>query len=102
MAGVSRDGERATVQPQGAVAAAGAEELKAQLARLVGDGVVHLTLDFGQVLMVDSMGIGVVIAAFNSVRNCGGSLKVVNLPTDVGSLFHTMRLDRHFEIHTQN
>lgn len=101
MSQVTRDGANATVKPQGAVAAAGATTLKTELAELVGGGATHLTLDFGEVLMVDSMGIGVVIAAFNSVQQAGGSLKVVNLSADVGSLFRTMRLDRHFEIHTQ-
>ena len=102
MSEVTRDGTNAAVKPQGAVAAAGAAALKAELAALVKAGAIHLTLDFGEVLMVDSMGIGVVIAAFNSVQKAGGSLKLVNLSADVGSLFRTMRLDRHFEIHTQD
>ena len=102
MSEVTRDGERATIRPRGAIAAAGADALKDELAQLVRDGATHLTLDFEEVLMVDSMGIGVVIAAFNSVQQAGGSLKVVNLSADVGGLFRTMRLDRHFEIHTQD
>ncbi len=102
MTEVTRDGTSATVKPRGAVAAAGAATLKTELAALVNAGAIHLTLDFGEVLLVDSMGIGVVIAAFNSVQQAGGSLKVVNLSAEVGSLFRTMRLDRHFEIHTQD
>jgi len=98
MSEIIRDGAHATVKPKGAVAAAAAAALKAELAALVNDGATHLTLDFDAVLLVDSMGLGVVIAAFNSVEQAGGSLRVVNLSAEVGSLFHTMRLDRHFQV----
>jgi anti-sigma B factor antagonist len=48
--------------------------------------------------MVDSVGIGVIIATHNSLNKVGGKLKVTNITKDIYTLFTTMRLDRHFTV----
>ena len=60
--------------------------------------IEELTLDLKQVKMIDSVGLGVIIAAHNSLRGIGGKLTVKNVSNDIYRLFKTMRLDQHFEV----
>jgi anti-anti-sigma regulatory factor len=52
--------------------------------------------------MVDSVGIGVIIATHNSLDQKGGKLRVINIADDIYGLFSTMRLDRHFSVEKAN
>lgn len=86
------------VKPGCDIVASGAEELKKKLLTLVKRGVKDLTIDLAGVEVMDSMGLGVVIAAHNSISGLGGKLKIVNASEDIFQLFRTMRLDQHFEV----
>jgi anti-anti-sigma factor len=48
--------------------------------------------------VVDSSGIGLLIATHNSLKTKGGSLRVANASPDILNLFKAMRLDRHFTV----
>lgn len=48
--------------------------------------------------MVDSVGIGVIIAAYNSLSQSNRQLKVINVAQDIYGLFSTMRLNRRFTV----
>jgi anti-anti-sigma factor len=85
-------------KPDRDIVASGAEELKKKLLVLVKRGVKELTIDLSGVQMMDSIGLGVVIAAHHSMSSTGGKLKVSNASEDIFQLFRTMRLDQHFEI----
>jgi anti-anti-sigma regulatory factor len=50
------------------------------------------------VQMVDSVGIGVIIAAHNTLNQSQRELKVINVTKDVYGLFTTMRLNRRFVV----
>ena len=60
--------------------------------------IKDLTIDLGGVEMIDSVGLGVLIATHNSLRQAGGQLAVANPSPDVQSLLRTMRLDKHFKV----
>jgi anti-anti-sigma factor len=80
------------------ITASGARDFKDRLLNLVKDGIEDLTLDLKQVEMVDSVGLGVIIAAHNSLHSLGGTLTLKNVSNDIYRLFKTMRLDQHFEV----
>jgi anti-anti-sigma regulatory factor len=48
--------------------------------------------------MVDSVGIGVIIASHNTLNQADRKLKVINVTKDVYGLFTTMRLNRRFTV----
>lgn len=77
-----------------AIAAEAKDELKALVAGSEGD----FTIDLEGVEMVDSKGLGLLIAACNSLSASGRWLKIAHASTDIIELFHTMRLDKHFII----
>ena len=62
------------------------------------EGVKKLVVDLNGVEMVDSVGIGVLVAAHNSISKNGGHMSLSNVSQDIYNLFKTMRLDQHFEV----
>ena len=58
----------------------------------------EVTIDLEGSEMVDSVGIGVIIAAHNTLNQAGRKLKVINVNKDVYGLFTTMRLNRRFTV----
>jgi anti-anti-sigma factor len=95
---VIRDGKKARVVPSSDVTAAVVEILKPQLKELVRDGVDTLVFDLAHASMVDSVGIGLLVAAHNSVQKSGGSISVVGASTDLADLFKALRLDQRFTV----
>ncbi len=98
MSCIERDGDIAVVYLQENLVALTAGSVREELKELVQNGVKTLTIDMGQVEMVDSVGLGLLIAAHNSLPNNGGGLNLRNLNSDLLDLFRTMRLDKHFHI----
>jgi anti-anti-sigma regulatory factor len=65
---------------------------------MIKSGVLHLTLDLAGARMVDSTGIGLLIAAHNSLKTAGGELKVIHASSDIAALFRTLRIHKHFSV----
>ena len=72
-------------------------ELKQELQGLVDQGE-DLAVDLQAVNIIDSKGIGLLIATHNSLQENNKSLEVLNPSEDVLNLFKSMRLDKHFSI----
>ncbi len=87
-----------TVKPGKDIVASTAPELKTELLKFIEGGVKELTVDLDNVGMVDSVGLGVLIAAHNSLHKTDGTFSVVNASEDIYKLFQVMRLDRHFTV----
>ncbi|MFP4168633.1 MAG: STAS domain-containing protein [Desulfonatronovibrionaceae bacterium] len=75
-----------------------AEDLRSRLKEALDQEPPGLVLDMQETRYVDSMGIGVLIAAYNSCRNKQVEFKVINVDKEILELFTTMRLDQHFSI----
>jgi len=71
---------------------------KAKLTKSVKQGIVDLVLDMKGVERIDSMGLGLVIAAQHSMAAAGGKLSLKNVPENLFQLFRIMHLDMIFEI----
>jgi anti-anti-sigma factor len=92
--------ESDVIKPGKDVVASMAGEFKNNLLDLIKKGIKELVIDLSGVEVVDSVGLGVMIATHNSLSKSGGKLKVINASEDICRLFQTMRLDQHFEIQT--
>jgi anti-anti-sigma factor len=75
-----------------------AADFRQDLLKEVESGVKRLVVDLNDVQMVDSVGIGVLVAAHNSLSKTGGQMAVSNVSQDIFNLFKVMRLDQHFEV----
>jgi len=96
---VKREDNKAVIQPSGeTIVAATIPELRLKLRGAVEEGVRELVIDLAGVRMVDSSGLGLLIAAHNSVRKVGGRLSVIHACTDLLELFQSMRMHQHFSV----
>lgn len=87
-----RDGWQ-VVEVTGELELATAPRLRQQVVSLVGGDCIRLVLDLTGVDFIDSIGLGVVVAALKRTRARGGDLRVVAPHDRVRSLFTLTRLD---------
>lgn len=87
-----------TVNPAGDLTASRLPALRMRLQEKVNAGIIHLTLDLSETRMVDSAGLGLLIAAHNSLKAHGGELKVIHASNDILDLFRTMRIHQHVSV----
>lgn len=80
------------------IVAANSEDIKQKLKDALSDDLKVLTVDLDKVQQVDSVGVGVLIACYNSLRKEGKEFKLINVDTKIFELFQVMRLNKHFEI----
>ena len=98
MSEIIRNGDKATIKPGVDVVASMAENFKNELLSAINDSKEDFIIDLEGVEMVDSVGIGVIIAAHNTLNQSDRTLKVINVIKDVYGLFTTMRLNRRFTV----
>jgi anti-anti-sigma factor len=89
---------KAVVEAAGDLVAARVPALRAEWCDLVDAGVLHLTLDLAATQTVDSAGLGLLIAAHNSLNKAGGDLTAIHAAPHILDLFRTLGIDRHFNI----
>jgi anti-anti-sigma factor len=73
-------------------------EIRQELNQLIKGGCTHLVIDLTGVQMIDSSGIGILVAAHNSLNQRNGKLEIINVSDDLFELFGSMRLNQHFSI----
>ena len=64
----------------------------------IKEGLVELTIDLNGISVVDSMGIGFLISAHNSLLRIDGKIEAINVTGEIMDLFKSMRLNQHFSI----
>ena len=98
MSEIIREEDKITIRPNDNIVASMSHEFREELLSLIGEEGKGLIVDMKDVLIIDSVGIGILVAAHNSLSKNGGKLTVINLSEDIYRLFQTMRLDQHLEI----
>ncbi len=98
MSEILKEQDKVVVKPGMDVVASMAGELKSELKALIDQGVKDMTIDLDGVEMIDSVGLGVLIAAHNSLRQGGTGLALRHVSKDIHRLLKTMRLDKHFTL----
>jgi anti-anti-sigma factor len=98
MSEIMNQGDQTIIKPGVDIVASMAEDFKAELLSVINESSVGVVIDMEGVQMVDSVGIGVIIAAHNTLNQSQRELKVINVTKDVYGLFTTMRLNRRFVV----
>lgn len=98
MAEITKDGARVIVRPGKDLETSMVVSLKNELHQALNDGATEIALDLSETVMMDSMGIGVLIAAHNSLKQNGEQLELLNVSADIMKLLQITRLDKHFKI----
>lgn len=95
---IQHKGTQATITLGENLVASLVPDLKGAMKALLREGVTKLAIDLSQVSIVDSTGIGCLIAAHNSLTKINGGLTVFGTSSDIYELLCSMRLNRHFTI----
>ncbi len=81
------------------IVASNAEKIRKKFQAVIEtEDIKELTVDFADVKMIDSLGIGVIIATHNSINTKEGVFSIINADDNIYKLFKTMRLDSHFSV----
>jgi len=86
------------IVPEGDLVSATAQVLRQKMLAAIDNDPSGLTVDLGNVRILDSVGLGVLVAAHNTLSRAGASLSLVNVSSEIGSLLKAMRLEQHFSI----
>jgi len=91
-------GQITEIKPGCDVVASAADELRSEIKNVLARGAKDVRINLTGVQMIDSVGLGLFIAAHNSLQKVGGKLTVVNASAHLHDLFRNMRLDQHFSV----
>jgi anti-anti-sigma factor len=75
-----------------------ASTFRTQILTNLNQGDKEVSFDFNGLETLDSKGLGLLIAAYNSSRNNGGKVRIKNAPEKILKFMNTTRLDKYFEI----
>ena len=75
-----------------------APPVKQKLADLVSEGQVKVVVSMSSVTFVDSTGLSTLVSGLKRCRQSGGDLKIAELQQPVRIIFELTRLDKAFEI----
>lgn len=95
---IRREGEAAVVAPHGDVVSSAAPQMRIAMRDLVHSGVRDIVFDLENTTMIDSDGLGLLMAAFNSISSVGGTFSVVHASEDILDLLTTLRIHQHFAV----
>jgi len=73
-------GENKVIKPGKDLIASRADNFRKRLLKIVEERIREIDIDFASVKTVDSVGLGVIIAAHNTLKNAGGKLRLINVP----------------------
>lgn len=90
--------ETLVIQPTVNLTATNAEELRGELERVVADQTGNVVIDLASVDMIDSKGLSVVLACYQTLSAQSRDLTVLTNNEDLQRLFHIMGLDEHFTV----
>jgi anti-anti-sigma factor len=89
---IERDQNSCRVEAGKELTAALIPSLQAALKKEIDSGALIITFDLRNTAMLDSSGIGLLIAASNSLARKQGELRVANVSEDIYHLLQSMRL----------
>jgi len=94
----TQDAGVAVIRPVGDIVAASVPDLRTEMRGSIAAGARRVTIDLTRVEMIDSVGLGLLIAAHNSLTRVGGELSVINASKEILDLFVAMRMHQHFSV----
>jgi len=89
---------KVVLAPDSSIVASNVPDLRARIRAAIENNSGGLVLDLAKVDMIDSTGIGLLVAAHNSLAKTGMALELINTSQDMLDLLRSLRLDQHFGI----
>jgi serine/threonine-protein kinase RsbW len=90
--------QQGSVRLTGDLTAVLVPEIQASLKEMMGNGARDMVFDLTDTAMLDSSGMGLLIAAANSLGPLGGKVRVTNVCPDIFRLLKSMRLTARLNV----
>ncbi|MEO0479441.1 MAG: STAS domain-containing protein [Planctomycetota bacterium] len=74
------------------------ETIKQTIVEKIDDGIEHFVLDFDNVKIIDSCGVGLIIVANNLTSSRSAGLYLANIKPFIVKIFEIMRISKHLNI----
>lgn len=95
---VTANDEIVTVRPDEDVVAGAVERLREVLRGALARNAREIVLDLANVKRLDSCGIGLLLAAHNSLCKSGGGLRVVRASGEIVETLRALRIHHHIGV----
>jgi anti-anti-sigma factor len=93
-----QNNQQGSVRLKGDLTAILVPELQVSLKEMMDNGARELVFDLASTVMLDSSGMGLLIAAANSLAPLGGKVRVTNVCPDIFRLLQSMRLTARLNV----
>ncbi|MFD3921494.1 STAS domain-containing protein [Streptomyces sp. NPDC058595] len=87
------------LEADGEVDAHTAPMIREAVIKLLDEGHLHFVLDLGFVTLLDSNGLGVIVAITKRIREHEGSLRIASVPGRILKIFDLSGMRESYEIH---
>jgi serine/threonine-protein kinase RsbW len=91
-------GDTATIVFQGDLTAQSLDALRLKLKTLIAKGAHGIVMDFSNVTTVDTSGVGLLAATYNSISKAKGTLKIIGASDTLFQFLTGLRLNAFFQI----
>ncbi len=98
MSEIIEDKRLITIKPDKDIIKPMAEEFRDELLKVAQDNNKNFKIDLTDVKEVDQVGISILVAFHNLLKDNGNELSIVNVSDNVHKLFKRLRLDVKFNI----
>lgn len=95
---IEQNDQQGSVRLEGDLTAIVVPNLQGDLKEMLNKGTSELVFDLTKTAMLDSSGIGLLIAAANSLASKGGKVRVTHVGRDIFRLLQTMRLTARLNV----
>lgn len=92
------EGDSALLKFKGKLVSEDLDQPRQKIKNYLQQGVRSVTMDMSKVTFIDSSGIGLLAATYNSVSKLGGELKIIGLSDEIYDSFINLRLHTIFKI----
>jgi anti-anti-sigma factor len=93
-----RDEDRTTIVLEGDLTSANLNDFRGITQFEIDRGGKLFCIDFAETEIIDSMGVGCLVATYNSIRHKEGTLKLINVPEHLHEILRIMHLDHIFTV----
>ncbi len=98
MSKTKQESKVTTLRPDGNISGVKCQELRRKIERLIEEDKNTILIDMIYVELLDSSGIGMILAAQNELLRKGGKLQISNLSENILLMLQSVHLDKHIEI----
>lgn len=102
MGEIIKKGDQTIIKPGRDIMASMSQEFRDYLKNSLDEVEKEMVIDLTDVKMIDSRGLGSLIAVYNSLNKVGKKLTITNVFPEVYEIFKTMRFDQFFVIEETN